>query len=45
MKLLKKFGETGDAAQKEGSRRPKSVRTEENIELGEEIILSQEYQP
>ena len=36
--------ETGDIARKEGSRRPKSVCTEENIEL-EEVVLSQKDLP
>ena len=35
---------TGDIARKEGSRRPKSVCTEENIEL-EEVVLSQKDLP
>ena len=39
-KLLKKIVKTGDIAWKEGSGGPKSVRTEENIEL----ILNQEDQ-
>ena len=44
-KLLKKIDGTCGVAQKEGSERPKSVRTEENIKLVEKIILSQEDQP
>lgn len=44
-KLLKKIVEAGDVARKEGFGRPKSVRTAENIELVEEIILSPENQP
>ena len=44
-KLLKKIDETGDVARKEGSGRPKSVRTEENIEQVEEMILSKKDQP
>ena len=43
-KLLKKINETDEVAPKEGSGRPKSVRTVENIELVEEMILSKEYQ-
>ena len=43
-KLLKKINETDEVARKEGSGRPKSVRTVENIELVEEMILSKEYQ-
>ena len=42
---MKKIDETGDVARKEGSGRPKSVRTEENIELVEEMILSKKDQP
>ena len=38
-KLLKKIDENGDAAQKDGSGPPKSVHTEKNIELVEEMIL------
>lgn len=41
-KLLKKIDETGDIARKEGSGRPKTSRTDENIEMVEEMILSQE---
>ena len=44
-KLLKKIDKTGEVAWKGGSERPKSVRTEENTELVEEMILSQEGQP
>ena len=44
-KLLKRIVEAGDVARKEGFGRPKSVRTEENIELVEEIILSPKNQP
>ena len=40
VKKLLKIDETGKVARKEGSGRP--VHTEENIELVEEIILSQE---
>ena len=40
--LVKKIDDTGDVARKEGSGPPKSARTEENIELVEEMILSQE---
>ena len=39
-KLLKKIDETDDVARKEDSGRPKSIRTEENIEPLKEIILS-----
>ena len=44
-KLLKEIDETGDAAQKEGSGRLKSVLTEENIQLVEEMILCQKDKP
>ena len=44
-KLLKKIDETGGIARKEGSKRPKTVRTEANIKLVEEMILSRENQP
>ena len=40
-KLLKKIGKTGGIARREGSGRPKSERTEENIKLVRETILSQ----
>ena len=43
-KLLKKIGKTFDIAQK-GFGRPKSVSTNESIELVEKLILSQEDQP
>ena len=44
-KLLKNIVETCVIARKEVSGRPKSVCTEENVKLIEEIILSQEEQP
>ena len=37
--------ETGDVARKEDSRQSKSARTEDNIKLVQEIILSLEDQP
>ena len=43
--LLKKIDETGDVIWKEGFGRPRSVRTEENIQEVEEMILSQEDDP
>ena len=43
-KLLKKIDDIGDVARKEGSGQPKCERTEENIKLVEEMILSQEDQ-
>ena len=44
-KLLKKIDKTGNVARKKGSGQPKSVHTEENIELVEEIFHSLEDQP
>ena len=44
-KTVKKIDKTGGVAQKEGSRQPKSVCTEEKIELSEEMIFSLEDQP
>ena len=44
-KLLKKIDQTGNVARKKGSGQPKSVHTEENIELVEEIFHSLEDQP
>ena len=40
-KLLKKIGRAGGISRKEGSGRPISERTEENIKLVKETILSQ----
>ena len=40
--LLKKINETGDVKRREGSGRPKSSRTENNINAVEELISSQE---
>ena len=42
--LLRKIDNTGDCARRPGSGRPKSVRTEENCERVEELILSQKEQ-
>ena len=42
--LLKKI-ETGDVKRREGSRRPKSSRTENNINADKELISSQEDKP
>ena len=39
---LRKIDETGDVNRKEGSGRPMSFRTEENIEYVEEMINNQE---
>ena len=44
-KLLEKTDNTVDVAPKEGSGCPKTVHTEENIKLVEEMILSKEDQP
>ena len=43
--LLKKIDKTGGIERKKGSGRPKSARTDENIETVEELILSQEEEP
>ena len=43
--LLKKIDETGDAKRREGSERPKSSRTENNINAVKELISSQEDKP
>ena len=40
-KLFKKIDKASDVSRKEGSGRSKSVSTEKNIELVEEMILSQ----
>ena len=43
--LLKKIHETGDVKRREGSGRPKSSRTENNINAVKELISSQENKP
>ena len=43
--LLKKIDETGDVKRREGSGRPKSSRTENNINAVNELISSQEDKP
>ena len=43
--LLKKIDETGDVKKREGSGRPKSSRTQNNINAVKELILSQEDKP
>ena len=43
--LLKKSDETGDVKRREGSGRPKSSRTENNINAVKELISSQEDKP
>ena len=43
--LLKKIDETGQVKRREGSGRPKSSRTENNINAVKELISSQEDKP
>ena len=43
--LLKKVDETDDVKRREGSGRPKSSRTENNINAVKELISSQENKP
>ena len=43
--LLKKIDQTGDVKRREGSGRPKSSRTENNINAVKELISSQEGKP
>ena len=43
--LLKKIDETGDVKRREGSGRPKSSRTENNINTVKELISSQKDKP
>ena len=43
--LLKKIDETGDVKRREGSGRPKSSRTENNINAVKELISSHEDKP
>ena len=43
--LLKKIYKTGDVKRREGSGRPKSSRTENNINAVKQLILSQEDKP
>ena len=42
---MKRFKESGTMNRKEGSGRPRSVATEENTDLIEELICSQEEAP
>src|SRR6218665_1141937 len=42
--LIKKIDKTGDTNRKQGSGRPRSVRTADNIVKVEELISSQEFQ-
>ena len=44
-RLLKRFKDSGTMNRKEGSGRPRSVTTEENTDLIEELICSQEEAP
>ena len=44
-RLIKKIDDTGSIERRVGSGRPKTSRTEENIQIVEELILSQEDQP
>ena len=43
--MLKKIDETGDVKRREGSGRPKSSRTENNINAVKELISSQKDKP
>ena len=43
--MLKKLDETGDVKKREGSGRPKSSKTENNINVVKELISSQEDKP
>ena len=43
--LLKKIDQTGDVKRREGSKRPKSSRTENNINAVKQLISSQEDKP
>ena len=44
-RLLKRFKDSGTMNRKDGSGRPRSVTTEENTDLIEELICSQEDVP
>jgi len=41
-RLLKKFRDTGTVNRLTGSGRPRSARTEENVDLVNDVVLSQE---
>jgi hypothetical protein len=43
--IIRKIDETGSADRREGSGRPRSARTEENVEHVENLVLSQEGNP
>jgi len=44
-RLLKKLRDTGTVDRRQGSNRPRSARTDENIDQVNDIFLSQEDQP
>jgi len=44
-RLLKKFRETGTEDKRQGSGRPRSARTDENIDQMKDMVLSHEDQP
>jgi len=44
-KLLKKLRDTGTVDRRPGSGRPRSARTEENVETVNDLVLSQEDKP
>ena len=43
--LLKKLRDTGTVHRRQGSGRPRSARTEENVETVNELVLSQDDKP
>ena len=45
LRLLKKFRDTGTVDRRQGSDRPRSARTDENIDQMNDMVLSQEDQP
>jgi len=44
-RLLKKFRDTGTVNRRQGSDRPRSARTDKNIDQVNDMVLSQEDQP
>jgi len=44
-RLLKKFRDTGTVDRRQGSDRPLNVRTDENIDQVNDMVLSQQDQP
>jgi len=44
-RMLKKFGDTGTVNRLTGSGRPRSARTKENVDLVNDLVLSQEDTP